>query len=481
MADRITPVKYASDYELVFVNILTGALSYPITLKDHLRELNYYEDIYSSTIYGELVLYDATNIISNLRLNGTEFVEFMLRKTREDNDPIQRTFRVYKIGNRVIDSTKNSEAFVLYFCSEELMLSEKYRISKAYQNTQISQIVEDILVNYLKLTPNSDTKTKQRTKKYDIEPTTGLYDFILPNKKILETIHWLSMYSRPIKNPGADFVFFENSNGYHFNSLQTLFTKQKPFKTYYFNPHNISVEMQDQMIKVAGFEVIKFFDTLAAISDGTFHNRLLSIDPLTRASVSSTPYNITDFVYRDYLLGGKLLNNAPVTTALKNRWGDSIYDAPSDKRLESGALRLASGNALEKKLVMDPASVANDIKIEDFVPNRVAQLGLVNYMKIKITVPGDSQIVVGSLLGFNAYDLKPTSYSNADGQGSKAPDLFYSGNYLVTAVRHIVNNTDMRTVIEMVKDSFGTDDSAYLPTVPSNLNNGFKNAINGIQ
>ena len=81
MADNLNQVKFITDYELVFVNILTGGLTYPITLKENLRELNYYEDIYSSTIYGELVLFDATNMISNLRLNGTEFIEFKIRKT----------------------------------------------------------------------------------------------------------------------------------------------------------------------------------------------------------------------------------------------------------------------------------------------------------------------------------------------------------------------------------------------------------------
>jgi len=475
MADNLNQVKFITDYELVFVNILTGGLTYPITLKENLRELNYYEDIYSSTIYGELVLFDATNMISNLRLNGTEFIEFKIRKTRNDNDFVQRVFRVYKIGNRLTDYAKNQEAFVVYFCSEEMMLSEKYRISKSYKNAQISDIVEDVLINYLKLTPKSDKTTTQRTKGYQIEPTTGLYDFILPNKKILETIHWLTIYSRPITNPGADFVFYENSSGYNFVSLQTLFSKQTPFKSYVFNPNNITPELYAQSVNVTGFEVIKFFDTLAATSDGTFTNRLISIDPLTRT------YNITDFMYDDYLQSAKLLNKAPVTTSMQNRWGDTIYHGPADTRLESGALRIAAGNALEKQIVMDPDSVANDIKIEDFVPNRVAQLGLMNYMKIKLTIPGDTQITVGILLNFTAFDLKPTVYSNADGQSSKSPDLFYSGNYLVTAVRHIMKNTEMTTVIEMVKDSFGTDSSAYLPSIPATGSGGFYNAINGIQ
>jgi hypothetical protein len=101
-------------------------------------------------------------------------------------------------------------------------------------------------------------------------------------------------------------------------------------------------------------------------------------------------------------------------------------------------------------------------------------------MKIKIIVPGDSQIYVGMIINFNSYDLTPTQLTSA-GQNSKQSDIFYSGNYLVTAVRHIVNNVEYQTVIEMVKESFGTDGTAYLPAPTNPLSQGFQNAVNGVQ
>ena len=177
MSDTISSIKLASDYNLVYVNLLTASLASPLPLRNQLKELNYYEDIYSSTIYGELVLNDATNIISNLRLNGTEFIEFKFQKTTNDNVSIERTFRVYKIGDRLTDASKNQESFIIYFCSEELMISERYRISKAYRNTPISMIVEDIFTNYLKLTPMAvgmTRPTQAQTKLYYIDPTLVL-------------------------------------------------------------------------------------------------------------------------------------------------------------------------------------------------------------------------------------------------------------------------------------------------------------------
>lgn len=480
MADQLSSLKSVIDFELDYINLLTPSLANPLPLKEQLKELNYYEDIYSSTIYGELVLFDATNIISNLRLNGTEFIEFKLRKHKNDNVAIERTFRIYKIGERIMDVSKNQESFIVYFCSEELMLSERYRISKSYKNSQISDIVDDIFTTYLKLTPQSVTLTRPKnaqTKRYYIDPTLGLYDFILPNKKIFETLHWLTLYARPASlNPGADYLFFENINGYNFVSLQSLFTKD-PFKTFYYNPQNVSIEISAQAVAVNHMEVVKFFDVLEATSQGIFNNRLISIDPLTRN------VNVTDFFYDQYFALSQTLNKAPLTTSLQNRWGDVMYHSPNDSRMEVGALRLASGNYNEKQLFTSPetnVSVANDIHIEQYIPNRVAQLGLANYMKIKIIVPGDSQIYVGMILNFKSYDLTPTQLSTPNSEAKKY-DLFYSGNYLVTGVRHIVGRTEYKTIIEMVKESFGNNDKHYLPAPPNPLTQGFQNAVNGIQ
>ena len=105
------------------------------------------------------------------------------------------------------------------------MFAEQYRISKAYKNTKISDIIQNILTEYVKIGSNIKP-TNKGTKTVNIESTYGVYDFILPNKKLFETINWLATYARPASNnPGADMLFFENAGGYFFNSLQTLYNK----------------------------------------------------------------------------------------------------------------------------------------------------------------------------------------------------------------------------------------------------------------
>ena len=144
-------LRYATEYQIDAIKLLTSMTNGTIDLIPQLVELNLFEDIYSSTISGNLVLNDSLGLLSNFRINGTEFVQITLRKGTQDDNPIQRTFRIFKVSNRSINVSNGFEVYTLNFCSEEFLFSEQYRISKGYVNTSISDIVADILINYVKV------------------------------------------------------------------------------------------------------------------------------------------------------------------------------------------------------------------------------------------------------------------------------------------------------------------------------------------
>ena len=136
-----------------------------------------------------------------------------------------------------------------------------------------------------------------------------------------------------------------------------------------------------------------------------------------------------------------------------------------------GIVKTIANQKKNPYVAQNAESVANDIMIEKYLPNRVAQLALANYMRVKITVPGDPNLSAGSVITFNTYGINPVTFSQ--NSNDRKPDPFYSGNYLVTAVRHIVKNNGYITVIEMCKDSVAT---AY-----STNNSGLQQLINGVQ
>lgn len=441
-------VYYPQDFSLKTLNFLT-ANGKKIDMRKIMVDMSYYEDIYTFAASGYISIIDAQGFIELLQLTGNEFVEIDFGKVKDGpNETVQR-FRVYKLGNRKPSGNNNSEPYTLYFCSEELMLSEQTKLSKSYVGQKISDIVKDVLVEKLKVnTKNIET----------IEETTGMYDFVIPRMKPFEAISWVSTYARP-QNYGstADMLFFETKNGFNFRSIQSM-NKEPVYATYRYEPKNISYDnqsLQDKTTQVLEYEFNKVYDMMHDINSGAFSNRLVSIDPMTRS------FNITDFDYNKNKM--EKLNPEGVLNDLQNRLGKNISQS------FDGVLKVVTGNANQANLPyikQKEGGIAKDISIETFVPLRTAAISLANYTSIKMSIPGDPGITAGRTINFDLYSLKPTD-------NLKELDKFYSGKYLVTAVRHIIQPTKYQTILEIAKDSSTT---AYTQT--DNTSPTTKEAVN---
>jgi len=397
-------------------------------------ELSYFEDIYSFCVSGSLTVRDAQGFIELFQLSGNEYLEINFGKVKDAPNTDDQIFHIYKIGKRIPSGNLNDEFYTLYFCSEELYLSEQLKISKSYTGQKISNIVKSILTNTL--------KTKS-SKINVIEETTGIYDFIVPRFKPLETISWISTYARPTTGTGCDMLFYENRYGYNFRSLQSIY-KDPVYASYRYQQKNLSKElepMKDKIISVLDYEFIKTYDVLNDTNSGTFANQLISLDPLTRKS------SVTNFDYKKYQSGSASLNGDGVLSPSKNRLGtkpNENYNAVTKVAISN------AGQALTPYISQAPGSVAKDIYLETYIPNRTAQLGLANYTTLKLMIPGDPGVTAGSIINFELLSLKPSSTS-------READKFYSGKYLVSAVRHIINDSSSYiTVLEIAKDSTGT-------------------------
>lgn len=447
MADNIDNVEveslgaaYPQDYSINTLNFITS-VGAKINIIKLLSNLSFYEDLYSFSISGHITLIDAQGFIESLRLTGNEFLEMEFGKVKDGKNNIKQIFRVYRIGDRNPSGTLNSESYTLYFCSEELMLSEQTKISKSYKGKKVSDIIVDILTDKLKISK----------KKIElVESTMGVYDFLVPRMKPFEAISWLSTYARPKNSVGADMLFFETKDGYNFRSIQSMF-KDEVYGTYKYQAKNLDNKTQSFQEKVTtalGYEFGKPYDALNEINAGTLSNRLISIDPIARK------FKITDFDYTKYKSQASSLNGNSPTNNYKNRLGKSETES------YEGKLKVIIGNAEQQNVPYIKSvdgAVAKDIFVETFVPNRTAQISLANYTTLKIAIPGDPGISVGRTINFNLLSLKSQN-------DNKDLDKMYSGKYLVTAVRHIIDTPNSyQTVLELAKDS--------TPTATSYINN----------
>jgi hypothetical protein len=425
------------DYNLEYLILNTSKGDWD--LKPLLVEFSYYEDIFSFVVSGSLTIRDALGYISYFQLDGTEILNISLGKF-EDGPKIDLALRVYKVDNRKSVGNMTSEYYTLHFCSEELILSEQSKISKSFDGVEISKIITNILNDKNDGFNINDSKKTfgGNSKKIDIEETQGVYNFALGYMKPFEAISYVSMYARPVNGVGADMLFYETKDGFKFKSLQTLY-KQDAYRNYTYNPKNTDESFFKKLTNVITYEIVKPFDMLNEINAGTFANRLISLDPLTRTKT------ITDYNYTKD--DGKMLNtNVPVYSP-KNRLGNQVEMSPLSN------IKVAMSNAGRKDVTYikenDTIELGGkDIFIETWGPHRLSQLNLMNFTTVKISVAGDPALTVGQTIFFNIYNLAQSTGSPAD------LDKYYSGKYLITAVRHVIQSPETyQTILEISKDS----------------------------
>jgi hypothetical protein len=421
---------FVNDYRLVALTLLTAAGT--LDIKNVLVELVYNEDLFNNSTSGYIAITDSSGFIEKFNMNGNEYLRMIIGKADDTTNAIDKLFRVYKVAKRKPEGSGLTEVYCLYFCSEELLLSEQYKINKSFPATDIATIVDTILTVYLNIDASNRTSG-------DIEPTYGVYDFIIPNLKPFDAINWLCTYARPMPpNVGADMLFYEDKQGFKLRSLQTLYSSPV-YETYSYStknspsPNTNESDLTHFMRTAATYEIIDSYDALSAINSGVFANQILNVDILTRNHFTK------NFDYWTY--AGQSLNDYKITNYFTNRLGESLNQtSKANYKLVFGNPNQQSYNAVASK----PGSVAHDIFAEVYIPNRTAQLPLSNYTRVKISVPGDPGLTVGRTINFNLLSKDPNN---------KELDPFYSGKYIITATRHQITGQAYTTVMEITKES----------------------------
>ena len=190
-------------------------------------ELNIYESINKKAITGSIVIVDATNLIANLPIQGTERILFKL-STPGAQDDIETSvdaseltghpFYVYKITNRSLDSF-GVLTYTLHFGSREFMRNLRTKVSRAYSGT-IDRMVAQIF---------SDKNGLDSRKIINLEETRNQDKVVIPNMRPLDAIAMLARRALPKNTNGAGYYFYETTKGFHFRSWESMCVTQGVF------------------------------------------------------------------------------------------------------------------------------------------------------------------------------------------------------------------------------------------------------------
>ena len=416
---------------------ITLASGQQFDFKNNVVELSYFEDIYGFCRSGYVMLRDGFGFLDAFSITGGEKIEVLIGGPTELTSDRTNTFTIYKIGDRHPTGNMNSEFYKLYFCSKDLLVNEQVKVSKSYKGKKISDIVGDILKTFL-----------QTKEDYNVTNTTGTYDFVIPMMKPYQAISWLSNYAIPENSGksgpvGADMFFYEDREGYKFASLNQLMKAYVPARRRYsYQQNNLLEESVNPSLEhqsVIAIDFVQSSNILKDISSGAFANKVIGVDLFTKTTTTQT------FDYEKYLTEIAPVNGSGINPNMTTPNGLKPNQTPDTN------LRVVMTNSNQKNTNYikntSKDSVSQDLFTQQTMSNRKAQVSLFNHTVLKIIVPGDPDLSVGQTIDFQYPKLTMS-------KNSRELDPTYSGVYLITSLRHVLQSSGVyQTILEISKDS----------------------------
>jgi predicted nuclease of restriction endonuclease-like (RecB) superfamily len=274
----------------------------------------------------------------------------------------------------------------------------------------------------------------------------------LPSLKPFNAIKYLSSQTLSGKYNNAGYLFYENSKGFHFRSLESMLAMGGAVA----RPTRWNFQSQIQMVKdgkqdevkdierrmqnVIKLEFGKQVDTLANIIDGLYANRVIVHDAFNK-TIKTHDFNYKDNYAKGYHLeslgeeGDSFKFITPETQL--NDTGKSLYELPNSKKM----------------VVTETSRVHNDYEFtptSSTLPKITSQMAGFKNMNLSLLVYGNTSLNCGDVINYSAPIMQPGE--------KKAQNPYTSGRYLIMAIKHTIS-VESRThemVLRCFKDSVRT-------------------------
>lgn len=403
-------------------------------LLNKFNTINIYEDIFQSVITGTIQLNDGVNLLNEYAIHGNEYLYITFGRPGEIGkaERYTKAFRIYKIANREKSTRGQIQNYVLHFCSEELIFSNQQSISRSFSGGNTFEYVGNICLYDLKV---------QFNKLVDFEQSFGSTEFALTRKKPLEAINYFA--ERSFSSSLSPFVFFENKNGFNFVSLQSLY-KRNPITTLQYNTAKFTNERESSPFlnstDINDFRFNQNFDVHQATKEGSYSSRLYTLD-LVRQKYTKYNVSLLNELNTDVMIEGYF----PFNDAT-NRNNRALYEEYDSKV----HYWLTDKGRTNLPYFISKRVQTHDSFVEDYLAQRKMQIDLINNTELHCVVPGNPQYTAGFTVNLEI----PAFAQNLESE--RINDPYYSGKYLITAVRHVIVPGSLQTVLELSKNSIST-------------------------
>ena len=458
------------------------------------------------------IIGDETLVISYSTPGGGGAEEKELTAESGSEQVMQQRFKVYDCIEMTTE--ERSSVYQLFFVSEEYVFSTKTKISRGYKGWTYNKIVKDIMTKLNKNIPNENHHKKlyiekTATPQNVIVPNWTPFQTInfcasrsLSSNITSVEVSTTKQSTKPF-SAGSLFVFYEKlGTGFFYESIESMIIRQKVSSNiplYQYRPKSVkgaSENIGHDFFGVEKFEIMSSFKTLENLGYGMYGSRLIAYDPI-RMKYDEVKYDyykkednpvtqtrnsgidaveekpepsqakddstriFADFIATDIhptaKTQNKLIstnsdylgsNDASIKLATTTKNHDAMFIAPWPS--EEGEY-FSTSIGVTKKTFQDPEAKSN--RIENWLLQRGMQIQEFENIIVNFTVPGNSSRHVGDLIRFELPTMIPP---DALGNMSSVDigHQLYSGNYLISKIRHNITPNRYETDMELIKNSF---------------------------
>ena len=441
----MSKLNFAGEYAISELKLMSSSGNV-VDLSMAYTALSLFEDIFSSSMSGLVVISDTNNILMNLPVTGQDYLSMKIVTPSLEKSPIdytQTVFAVNKIDTRV--DADGTQVFQLHFISPELLRNERVRISKSYEST-ISNMVYDALNNAKYINTN---------KEIFLEETKGIRKIVVPNSHPFDFIKKLAREAESKEYNSPHYLFYENIFGIHFRSIESLY-RQASIGSYHAGDVGFSLttagKIEEEYARVVDYQIKSNNDTLANVVGGMLASKIITHD------IVQKKYDINRHDYFQDFYKYKRVNYNSTTK------DNPIY---SEVPLDTFGNNL--GNFDESRIHLHPTSTINNKDASHYTSdsellyesNAIPETLLSRQAKfmelnagtsINMQIKGNTTIACGDIVEF---DMPIVGKSHGKGDS----DIYYSGRYLISKLRHIfqpsANNHEI--ALTLVKDSFSRE------------------------
>ena len=443
--------------------ISSNFTDYAVDLSAGVVDFRFYENVLSNNVTATATCVETgyqqddqggagpqQSTIDGLPIRGGERTDFIIEDVYGHQLTIEEGLYVNRL--RDVDAGTSKDVYFIDFATREFFANEQTRVIKKYEGN-IGDNVEKILKDVLKVTSD-----------IEIDKTAVPYNFIGNDRKPFYICTWLASKSIPeiATQDGksgiigaAGYLFFQTRDGYHFRSIDKIFTGE-PKKRYIYNNSPGLPEGYDA--KVLTYDIDSDVDVGQNLVMGMYNNRSIFFNPL------SFSYEVRSFPEPEVPPVEGQIVEEPVPS--KKEYLDKTENAaekPADELiakefrespsrlmsfvLDTGAL--PSGTTSQEQLdnwksdKEKPSYDARNTLVQSIM--RYNQLFTV---KTEITIAGDFSIKAGDVIQCDFSELKGTEQGDSVNTESK-------GLYMVASVCHKITPREVFSSLSLVRDSFG--------------------------